>query len=205
MNETKEPMRLGELLLLASLWMLFGFMLWYYLSVFHGIPVRLAASGLLEWTLGDHFYNIVPNPDRQYLFQVQTRIPFRFPDGTQEALGFIINPLVYGYGLPLLFGLVMASSATLLRKLLTMLVGYLAVMAVQIWGVYWQALKMLTFNFGPEVQQIIVDSGVSATAIALCYQLGVLIFPPLIPVIVWVLASWKEVEQFTGWKPGMGR
>lgn len=201
MTGTKEPMRLGELLLLASLWMLFGFMLWYYLSVFHGIPVRLAANQLLHQVLGENFYNIVPNPDRQYLFQVQTRIPFQFPDGTREALGFIINPLVYGYGLPLLFGLVMASNASLLRKGFTMLAGYLAVAMVQIWGVFWQALKMLTFNFGPEAQQVIVDSGVPATAIALCYQLGVLIFPPLIPVIVWVLASWKEVEQYTGWVP----
>lgn len=201
MNEAKPQMRLGELLLLASLWMLFGFMLWYYLSVFHGIPVRLAADGLLQWVLGDQYYNTIPNPDRQYLFQVQTRIPFQFPDGSQEALGFIVNPLIYGYGLPLLFGLIMASAATLYRKALTLLCGYLAILVVQVWGVFWQALKMLTFNFGPEVQQVVVDAGVSPTAIALCYQLGTLIFPPLVPVVVWVLASWKEVEQFAGWKP----
>lgn len=201
MNEAKPKMRLGELLLLASLWMLFGFMLWYYLSVFHGIPVRLAVDSLLQWVLGDQYYNTIPNPDRQYLFQVQTRIPFRFPDGSQEALGFIVNPLIYGYGLPLLFGLVMASAATLYRKALTLLCGYLAILVVQVWGVFWQALKMLTFNFGPEVQQVVVDAGVSPTAIALCYQLGTLIFPPLVPVVVWVLASWKEVEQFSGWKP----
>jgi hypothetical protein len=201
MNEAKPKMRLGELLLLASLWMLFGFMLWYYLSVFHGIPVRLAVDGLLQWVLGDQYFNTIPNPDRQYLFQVQTRIPFRFPDGSQEALGFIVNPLIYGYGLPLLFGLVMASAATLYRKALTLLCGYLAILVVQVWGVFWQSLKMLTFNFGPEVQQVVVDAGVSPTAIALCYQLGTLIFPPLVPVVVWVLASWKEVEQFSGWKP----
>ena len=200
MSEVKEPMRLGELLLLAALWMLFGFMLWYYLSVFHGIPVRLAADQLLQAVLGDHFYNVVANPDRQYLFQVQTHIPFTFPDGTVEALGFIINPLVYGYGLPLLFGLVMASNARLLRKLVTLLIGYVAIMLVQIWGVFWQAMKMLTFNFGPEVQQIVTDAGISATAIALAYQLGVLIFPALMPVVVWLLASWEEVEQFTGWQ-----
>ena len=179
MEKVKEPMRLGELLILASLWMLFGFMLWYYLSVFHGIPVRLAANQLLHWVLGDHFYNIIANPDRQYLFQVQTHIPFEFPDGTKESLGFIINPLVYGYGLPLLFGLVMASSNKLARKLLTLLVGYLAIMLVQIWGVFWQSIKMLTFNFGPEAQQIVFDAGISATATALAYQLGVLIFPAL--------------------------
>ena len=201
MQKANEPMRLGELLLLAALWMLFGFMLWYYLSAFHGIPIRLVASEILSGILGDHFYNIIPNPDRHYLFQVQTRIPFTFPDGSQEALGFIVNPLVYGYGLPLLFGLVMASSARLLRKLLTLLIGYLAVMLVQVWGVVWQSLKTLSFNFGPEVHQVIVDAGVSDNAIALAYQMGVLIFPPLIPVIVWVLASWNEVEQFTGWRP----
>ncbi len=198
MSETKEPMRLGELLLLASLWMLFGFMLWYYLSVFHGIPVRLAADYLLSSTLGENLYNIIPNPDRQYLFQVQTRIPFQFPDGTQEALGFIVNPLVYSYGLPLLFGLVMASNNGLLRKLITMVVGYFAILLVQIWGVYWQSLKMLTFNFGPEVQQIVTDGGISVTVIALCYQLGALILPALIPVIVWILASWEEIEHFIG-------
>ena len=160
---------------------------------------------MLEPLLGDAFYNIIANPDRHYLFQVQTRIPFRFPDGTQEALGFIINPLVYGYGLPLLFGLVMGSNARLLRKLLTLVAGYLVIMVVQIWGVFWQALKMLAFNFGPDAQQVVLDAGVSANVIALCYQLGVLIFPALAPVIVWVLASWDEVEQFTGWHKGMGK
>ena len=205
MSENQEPMRLGELLLLAALWMLFGFMLWYYLSVFHGIPVRLAANQLLEWVLGDHFYNIIANPDRQYLFQVQTRIPFRFPDGTEEALGFIVNPLVYGYGLPLLFGLVMASTNKLSRKLLTMLLGYGAIMLVQVWGVFWQSIKMLTFNFGPEVQQLVCEAGISATATALAYQLGVLIFPALVPVIVWVLASWREIELFTGWQARPGK
>jgi len=28
--------------------------------------------------------------------------------------------------------------------------------------------------------------------------LGVLIFPPLVPVILWVLANWGLLEQFTG-------
>ena len=198
--KANEPMRLGELFLLAALWMLFGFMSWYYLSAYHVIPVRLATNQLLNSVLGEQFYNVIANPDRHYLLQVQTRISFQFPDGTVEALGFIVNPLVYGYGLPMLFGLVMASRATLVRKLVTMLLGYGAVLLVQIWGVYWQALKMLSFNFGPEVQQVVADAGVSPTAIALAYQLGALIFPALIPVVVWVLASWHEIEQFTGWK-----
>jgi hypothetical protein len=196
MSEQKEVMRLGELLILSALWMLFGFMVWYYASAWHGVPVRLVSEQLLQGLLGDSFYNIIANPDRAYLFQVQTRIPFTFPDGTVEPLGFIVNPLVYGYGLPLLFGLMMATSQPLWRKLGVLLIGYLVISVVQVWGVFWQCLKTLAFNFGPEAAGVIADTGVPESAIALCYQLGVLIFPALAPVIVWVLGNWREVEHF---------
>lgn len=195
-----QDLRLSELLILAFLWMVFGFMLWYYLSAFHGAPVRIIADNILSRLLGDGYMNIIPNPDHHYLFQVQTKISFLFPDGSREALGFIVNPLVFGYGLPLLFGLVMASGVSFLRKLAILLVGYIAIMLVQVWGVVWQTLKMLVFNFGPDAHQLVIDAGISDELIALCYQLGVLIFPPLAPIILWVLANWKLIEQFTGWQ-----
>jgi len=200
-KQTNRPdLRLSELLILAVLWMVFGFMLWYYLSAFHGIPVRLLAGEILKYLLGSEFTGIVEYPDQHFLFQVETQIPHLFPDGSREALGFIINPLVYGYGLPLLFGLVMASGVSLLRKSGTLLIGYVCVMLVQVWGVVWQALKMLAFNFGQEAHQLVVAAGISDELIALCYQLGVLIFPALVPVVLWVLANWALIEQFTGWQ-----
>ncbi len=72
-------------------------------------------------------------------------------------------------------------------------------MLIQVWGVVWQALKMLAFNFGGDAHQVVAGAGVSYELIALCYQLGVLIFPPLVPIILWVLANWTLIEQFTGW------
>jgi hypothetical protein len=195
-----QDLRLSELLILAFLWMVFGFMLWYYLSAFHGVPVRLLADEILSRLLGSEFLNIIPNPDRHYLFQVQTNIPFQFPDGSRESLGFIVNPLIFGFGLPLLFGLVMASGVSFLRKMGILLIGYVCVMLIQVWGVVWQSLKMLAFNFGPDAHQLVADAGISDELIALCYQLGVLIFPPLVPIILWVLANWTLIEQFTGWQ-----
>jgi len=197
---TNQELRLGELLILAFLWMVFGFMLWYYLSAFHGIPVRLLANEVLTRLLGSEFMGIVPNPDHHYLFQVETQIPFQFPDGSREGLGFIVNPLIYGFGLPLLFGLVMASGVSFLRKIGTLLTGYVCVMLIQVWGVVWQTLKMLAFDFGADAHQVVIDAGIPDELIALCYQLGVLILPPLVPVVLWVLASWALIEQFTGWK-----
>lgn len=198
-RQEDDELRLSELLILAGLWMLFGFMLWFYLSAFHGAPSRIAAEAILSHLLGDHFYNIIVNPDQHFLFQVQTHIMFNFRDGTTDALGFIVNPLVYTYGLPLLFGLVMGSDASWLRKAITLIIGYVVITAVQIWGVVWQSLKMLAFNFGQQTHFIIEEAGISDEIIAVCYQMGSLIFPALAPIFVWVLMNRPLVEQFVGW------
>jgi hypothetical protein len=184
------------LLILASLWMLFGFMLWYYLSALHGVPVRLAVEQLLQATLGDSLHDVVAYPEKRYLIQVETGIPFRFPDGSDGALGFVVNPLVYGYGLPLLFGLIMATDQKLRRKLLVLLVGWLVIAMIQVWGVYWESLKNLAFSFGDEPARAVAAAGVPDNLIALCYQLGVLILPALAPVVIWVLGNWSGVEAY---------
>jgi len=199
MNENEE-LKLSELLILSSLWMLLGFMLWFYLSAFHGLPSRMVADAILGQILGSNFHQIAVVPDQHYLFQVETTIPFTFRDGTTEALGFIVNPLVYSYGLPLLFGLVMGSDVGWLRKIFILLLGYVTITAVQIWGVVWQSLKMLAFNFSDQTHQIVQEAGISDSAIALSYQLGSLILPALAPIFVWVLTNRRLVEQFVGWQ-----
>ena len=198
--EAEEELKLSELLILACLWMLLGFMLWFYLSAFHGYPARIAVDAILSQILGSHFHQVVVDPGQHFLFQVETTIPFTFRDGTTEALGFIVNPLVYSYGLPLLFGLVMGSDVSWLRKGMILLIGYVTITAVQIWGVVWQSLKMLAFNFGSQTHQIVQEAGISDSAIALGYQLGSLILPALAPIFVWVLMNRPLVEQFVGWQ-----
>jgi len=195
----EDKLRLSELLILASLWMLFGFMLWFYLSAFHGAPARVVSGAILSEILGSNFHQIVVEANQHFLFQVETTIPFVFKDGTEESLGFIVNPLIFSYGLPLLFGLVMGSDVSWLRKAAILLVGYLVVTLVQIWGVVFQSLKMMAFNFGGSAHDIVNQAGVSDTTIALGYQLGTLIFPALAPIFVWVLMNRQLVEQFVGW------
>ena len=198
-GETKEELKLSELLILASMWMLFGFMIWFYLSAFHGAPTRMAADAILGHILGSDFNRIIVEPNQHFIYQVETNIPFTFRDGTTEALGFIVNPLVFSYGLPLLFGLVMGSDVSWRRKAVIMLIGYVVITLVQIWGVVWQSLKMLAFNFGEQSHAIVQAHGVSDAAIAMGYQLGTLIFPALAPIFVWVLSNRPLVEQFVGW------
>jgi hypothetical protein len=198
----KDELKLSELLILGSMWMLFGFMLWFYLSAFHGAPARLASEAILSHILGSDFYRIIVEPNQHFLYQVETTIPFTFRDGTTDSLGFIVNPLIFSYGLPLLFGLVMGSDVSWLRKAVIMLIGYTVITAVQIWGVVWQSLKMLAFNFGEQSHAIVTSHGVSDASIAMGYQLGTLIFPALAPIFVWVLSNRPLVEQFVGWQVG---
>ena len=198
-EKPEEELKLSELLILASMWMLFGFMLWFYLSAFHGAPARIAADHILSLILQDDFHRIIVEPNQHFLFQVETKIPFTFRDGTTELLGFIVNPLVFSYGLPLLFGLVMGSDVSWKRKVTIMLIGYIVILGVQVWGVVFQALKMLSFNFGQQSHEIVLSHGVSDTTIALGYQLGTLILPALAPIFVWVLTNRPLVEQFVGW------
>jgi len=201
-EQPEEELKLSELLILASMWMLFGFMLWFYLSAFHGVPARLASEAILSHILGSDFSRIVVEPNQHFLYQVETQIQFTFRDGTTDALGFVVNPLIFSYGLPLLFGLVMGSDVSWLRKGVIMLIGYSVITLVQIWGVVWQSLKMLSFNFGEQTHAIVLSHGVSDASIALGYQLGTLIFPALAPIFVWVLTNRPLVEQFVGWQVG---
>jgi hypothetical protein len=198
-EQPEEELKLSELLILASMWMLFGFMLWFYLSAFHGAPARIASEAILQHLLGSDFHRIIVEPNQHFLYQVETQIQFTFRDGTTDALGFIVNPLVFSYGLPLLFGLVMGSDVSWLRKGVIMLIGYSVITLVQIWGVVFQSLKMLSFNFGEQTHAIVLGHGISDTTIALGYQLGTLIFPALAPIFVWVLSNRPLVEQFVGW------
>ena len=195
-----EELRLSELLILASLWMLFGFMLWFYLSAFHGAPARVISGAILSEVLGSHFHQIIVEPNQNFLFQVETTIQYTFRDGTTEALGFVVNPLVYTYGLPLLFGLVMGSDSSWPRKAAVLAVGYVAITFVQVWGVVFNSLKMLAFNFGSQTHELVREAGVSDAVIALGYQMGTLILPALAPIFVWVLMNRRLVEQFVGWK-----
>ena len=194
-----EPLKLSELLILASMWMLFGFMLWFYLSAFHGAPARIGADAILSHLLGSDFHRIIVEPNQHFLFQVETKILFTFRDGTTEPLGFIVNPLVFSYGLPLLCGLVMGSDVSWRRKLVIMLIGYVVILGVQVWGVVFQSLKMLSFNFGQQTHEVVLSHGITDGVVALGYQLGTLILPALAPIFVWILSNRPLVEQFVGW------
>jgi len=83
----KEELKLSELLILASMWMLFVFMLWFYLSAFHGVPARLASEAILSHILGSDFSRIIVEPNQHFLYQVETQISSLSPMETPMLSG----------------------------------------------------------------------------------------------------------------------
>jgi hypothetical protein len=193
-----EQPSIKDLLLLAALWMVLGFSIWFYTGALHVVPVRVFSEQILQWLLGDAIYNVIHNPDNFLFLIVQTRIQHVFPDGSTGGLGISTNPLIYGYGLPLLFGLSMATPTGLVRKLLQLSAGLVVMWLVQTWGVTWEVLKNMAFAYGPAAHSVVTEAGISDVYIALFYQVGYLIFPALAPVLVWVLFNRPYIERLAG-------
>ena len=92
-----------------------------------------------------------------------------------------VNALIYTYGLAVFLALMLAERA----KLRKIAIGAVIHLLFQCWGIAFDFLVQVGVRLGPELVTQANLRGWRVEAIALGYQLGVLIFPPLVPVILW--------------------
>ena len=187
----KSPVR--DLFLLSALWMPLGFFFWFKVSTLLVLPVARLSSWLLERNLGDQFYELLQN---SYLLEIATNIPLNEKvQGRLAALSFDVNPMIYGYGIPVLFGLIMATPASWKKRFIDLFGGYGILVLIQTWGVFWEVQKNLEFTFPGTAAAAATASDLSPTLIALCYQLGYLILPAVVPIAWWILRNRAFLEQ----------
>ncbi len=185
-GDKQDSGQIKELFILAALWLPLGFFLWFY---FGSLLVRPTAW-LSSWLLATALPNAIEGINQvRFNFEIETLIPHeRLVQGRVALLTFDVNPMIYAYGVPLFFGLVMATPPLkAMQRAVQIVGGYAILVLVQAWGVCWEALKDLALNFGPLGAQAVAEAGLSPTLIALCYQLGYLIFPAVVPVVIWIL------------------
>ena len=96
-----------------------------------------------------------------------------------------VNPLLYTYGLAIFLALMLAERA----KWWKFLTGAAVLLPFQSWGIAFDFLAQVGIQLGPEVSAQAGLSGWRIEAIALGYQLGVLIFPSLVPIVLWAASS----------------
>ena len=181
-----------EMFLLAALYLPLGFFLWFFLAS----GLMYPTSRLVEWLLTGFYPDLFERVVQLgFRFEVQTSVILpQQVDGQSVALNLDINPMIYAWGLALLFGLIMATPARGLRRLVQLLIGFVVVTLVTTWGVFWEIWRDMAFLMGPQAAAAVQSSNLSATVIALCYQLGYLMFPGVVPIAAWILMNRPFIE-----------
>ncbi len=200
MNQDRQKSKIKQLLVAAVLFLPMSFFVWFYSATLLVLPVHWLAEWILTHWQPDLFKEITQN---YYLLNVQTLI---FPDeefsqgaGKLAVLEVTANPMIYGYGLAVFAGLVMARpDLSWKQRLKQLLIGYVVVVLIQTWGIIWDIYKSLFFSGGPDAQKAVLEIGIDPNLIALFYQTGYLIFPAVIPVMVWIVLNRDFISELTG-------
>ena len=182
-----------EMFILAALYLPLGFFLWFFAASLLMVPTRLLSEALLVGFFPEIFLKIFQDG---FVFEMQSHLEVRNPeDGQMMPLTWSVNPMIYAWGMALLFGLIMATPLNVGRRVVQMLIGFAVVTLVTVWGVFWEAWRDLAFLFGPDVGAIIDEVVLNPNMIALCHQLGYLMFPAVVPVAAWILMNRDFIEN----------
>lgn len=206
-----SPIR--EFALKALLWLPLGFVIWFWFAApLAWAPVHIAGRILTDgWP--DLFSMIRQGADAldatghakgyaAYLMQVTTTVVVVANSGLAgSGIGVLeptINPMVYGYSLPLFFGLVMATPLTTRRRVVQMGVAFALIWLAQAFGIVAESLKILAFDSGSGGSAAIARAGIWPEAVALAYQFGYLILPAVVPIALWIGCNRDFIAKLVG-------
>lgn len=169
---------------MTLLWLPFSFFIWYRLAEVWCWPVGWALAEILP----TQYPGLVAGVEiRGAMLDVvvnYTPAEFQIMDKTADLVA-TINPLTYGYGLPLLIALIIASPGTEGGQWLRGLLGYAVLGMVQLFGCYFEGLMLLQFQMPDAVASRLDYSPWQRDLIALGYQMGSLILPAVSPIVLW--------------------
>jgi len=185
---TEESPALGKFVLRTILWLPPCFAAWYFSAHYHA-----AFAGALARLLVDQFksgiVSALEQPGIDLVFV--TTLEVHPEPGLTALLLPEVNPLLYTYGLAFFLALMLAARARWWK----ILAGAVVLLPFQSWGIAFDFLAQVGVTLGPEVSAQAGLIGWRREAIALGYQIGNLIFPSLIPVVLWALFSRQFIEN----------
>lgn len=201
------------LIFAALLWLPLAFFVWFAFARAMVSPVYWIADSALTGLAGDLIQDLTWMRDfeRQqtgssdapyYQMLVLSKVEVdgglvQSTPGQRVPFDYAINPMIFGYSIPLFLGLVMATPLLWRQRLLQLAIGLPVLWLGQAWGVYWDALQTLAFAGGPDGLKAVTGAGYSTNLIALCYQLGALIFPAVLPILLWIGLNRSFIELLT--------
>ncbi len=116
-------------------------------------------------------------------------------DGRAGVALIDVNPMIYGYCIPVLVGLVMATPLRGLQRLWQVVLGSMVLLLVQTFGTVFDVLKNVALRTGEVGASAIAQAGISPDLIAFCYQFGYLVLPAIVPVMLWVACNQSFIRS----------
>lgn len=207
---TFSPLR--RFMLATLLWLPFAFFLWFAFAAQFAWPVAQLSKFALLHGWPALFLDVLPGADeinsqtgqliahRDFWLQIDTNVLYNAVARGQQAkyafFDFTINPLIYGYSVPLFAGLVMATPLRVWQRVAQISAGLALLWVVQAFGVVSEAFKAVGIGL-PEGAARMHELGYPLDAIALAYQFGYLILPPLAPAVLWIVLNQGFIRVLT--------
>jgi hypothetical protein len=201
---------LKQFLLAALLWLPMAFFVWFWFAGPLVWPVIAMAKLVLlkSWPnlftavsqgadLLDASGRVLAHPG--YLMQISSGVLVNAaPAGMPPKFGFIepvVNPMIYGYALPLFAGLVLATPLTRWQRTRQIALGAVVIWIAQAFGVVAESLKAVGLDAGPPGIDALHRAGIPLNAVALAYQFGYLILPALVPAVLWIVCNRPFIQD----------
>ena len=185
---TTAAVSLRSFVLRAFLWLAPCFAAWYYLASIHSV-----FAGGIAWMLaGLVAPGVVSGFEREgFVLIFVTTLEVHPAPGLTAVLMHEVNPLLYTYGLALFVAMMLGSR----RGWRPILAGSAMLLPFQAWGIAFDLLSQLAINLGAEVAALAGLADWRREAIALAYQVGTLMLPSLVPVMVWAAFNRSFIER----------
>lgn len=208
----------------AVLWLPAMFFVWVYLSSVFSIAATSTAKAILESRYESIFHAVYHGYPRHLFSPgvgtpVQPGMPtegrhhrddhllaLRFNEAAmpepmraeKRATGAepmpTVNSMIYGYGLVLIWGLILSTPLSSRQRWAQALAGWVAISLVQVFGLVTAALVVAMQALGGEPLRA---QGIHLEVLAGLFQFGYLILPAVVPVVLWLLMNRPFVETLT--------
>jgi|KBSMisStandDraft_5_1062788.scaffolds.fasta_scaffold33006_2 hypothetical protein len=188
----------GAFVLRTFLWLPPCLAAWYLVAGFHGLVAGWLAAPLA----GAFSPGLVTGVELQGReLEFVTRLTTATAGGETGVLVPDVNPLVYTYGLAFFLALMLAARP----RFWPIVAGALALLPFQAWGIAFDLLVQVGVRLGPDVGAQARIGGWEREAIVLGYQLGSLILPPIVPVLLWAGLNRAFLERLRAGRGGLRR
>lgn len=195
----RRPSPFAIFVMSAFGWMLALTALWTQVSGWTSYPVGVLSSMALEqgapmWVREVHL--------RPGVMDVDTRVAIPVPSagGRKAEFTIDVSPARYAYGLPIFLALLLAARGP--RRLARAAIGYLALLPAQAFSLTLYTLMQLVLTAQLDAKLLRIDQW-QLEALVYGYQVGSLVVPTLVPVLVWLWLDRQFVAKVVvpAWRP----